>query len=775
MRLRLRIERNELPAVSVLWTIEPNTLKQTVAQFLQRVDERVPLEGESWGLEDYAVAVGGYEAFHFSEVGDCFQNEDEVIIKPLQFVDVRARTITGRDQITSDGRHLLDGIPFGKPLLKRPRRPDVRIPPRKRQRVEQVEDVPDEEDEWLAAAIARLEDEDSDDDEEDADFGMGKGEAEDGAEEEEEEEEEEDEDESDEDRPSIRTRRTRRQRLIDDEAEELDEDEEEGEVSDTSSSEDSDTSQDDSDVSDSSNTSSSDSDDAASEKSWNGIETSPTKPTAPLVNGSENDISPPKMPEIPHRLVFTNPPFEGSDHTKSRNARRRDQRKLKHLKESGVLPGNATMSDMKTWEKDHGVSNGLEVKKVAQSQRTKTKKVVEGQTIEVARQRLVDQIFAGGVDVAGESQFQYDSHIEVDGKPTSAATEAVLTNGDRIEQDAVSGGDEASEDEAPDEEPSAPPTVALDGIPEQHEDAVAESVAASRRARIDLAGTNRLVFGSLGVRTPKNQADKDALQKKLSARASRNVLAKETESAEPEHGMDQDPEAWRDKIELSAVECCDEGIKLSAPPFPFQQRWDPQYQYSKKRKGPAKSSKNSKASRTANGMGVDYVESYDKYNTNGESDALNYDDPEDDEEDDSYWEEGALLEDDGEEMDEQPVDDGFPSLPSDLATLPVVAEADAQEGDFITYKQLICSAATNWTPTTVDRTVKLGSKADNGGWNVTFATRDKRRKEYDNEGNRVYAKFEMEGLSDDEDELDVSILLWSALQEPKLLKCVVSE
>jgi hypothetical protein len=46
----------------------------------------------------------------------------------------RARTLTGRHQISNDGRRLVDGIPFGRPYLRNPSRPAVRIPPRKRQR-----------------------------------------------------------------------------------------------------------------------------------------------------------------------------------------------------------------------------------------------------------------------------------------------------------------------------------------------------------------------------------------------------------------------------------------------------------------------------------------------------------------------------------------------------------------------------------------------------------------------------------------------------------------
>jgi hypothetical protein len=35
-----------------------------------------------------------------------------------------------------------------------------------------------------------------------------------------------------------------------------------------------------------------------------------------------------------------------------------------------------------------------------------------------------------------------------------------------------------------------------------------------------------------------------------------------------------DPEAWRQRIDLRAVECCGVGVQLATPPFPFDQRWD---------------------------------------------------------------------------------------------------------------------------------------------------------------------------------------------------------
>ena len=64
-------------------------------------------------------------------------------IRPLQTSDLRARKITGRHQISADGKHLIDGVAFGRPFLRKTDRPAIRIPPRKRRRLtyDEEEDV----------------------------------------------------------------------------------------------------------------------------------------------------------------------------------------------------------------------------------------------------------------------------------------------------------------------------------------------------------------------------------------------------------------------------------------------------------------------------------------------------------------------------------------------------------------------------------------------------------------------------------------------------------
>ncbi|MDI1490141.1 MAG: hypothetical protein OHK93_001341 [Ramalina farinacea] len=148
MRLRLTVQRQGLPSTFVLWDVRQSSGPQgpglTISQFLDQVNDVIPLEGGDWGLEDYALEVGGFECLHFTELRNILKEDDEVCIRPLQTTDLRVRTISGRHQISEDGKHLIDGVAFGRPFLRKASRPAVRIPPRKRPRITYDEDNDDE-------------------------------------------------------------------------------------------------------------------------------------------------------------------------------------------------------------------------------------------------------------------------------------------------------------------------------------------------------------------------------------------------------------------------------------------------------------------------------------------------------------------------------------------------------------------------------------------------------------------------------------------------------
>ena len=838
MRLRLRVLRNELPAVTTLWPIPDTHLKNTVAQLLHQVNDVFPLEAGSWGFEHYIVTIGGFECLHYHEVGAVCKDDDEVVIRPLQYAEVRARTVLGRDQIAPDGRHLYDGLPFGRPLLRGVIRPEVRIPPRKRRRLELEEASTLQEQNANAGALVRVEDMNSEDDDseaDDEDFEMEEG-AESEAEAESEESSSEDESEDD------------------------------------SSDEESD-----SDTSDTSSDSSSE-DESSSEESWDGIDSQPAEPPGKkaasktalgsrmsTAGSQAKGAAQPKAGERSHaqqahggaasslkrkasadeqpaadddqttkKAKVVGTPGEGEPRTQARNARRRDSKKLAHLKEVGVLPPDASLNTLHEWQEGNQC-RGAEVKarqaaeaqarsptaephdnatestaspekdtstetlgrspdvvesspEIVGTEETQSRIDRESGLLERQRQQLLNQIASGGVDITTKkSRKRTVSELEDDEPPEELSTKQPVAEA-------------ASTDSGI--ETAVSPETAVDATAKTKSvkatDMVPSSVA--RRSKLDLAGSKRMLFGSLGVRVPKTQEEKDALQKKLTDRSKQRIAppteastqplevveAAATQAAEPTVVEEEDPEAWRDKLDLTAVECCDEGITLSTPPFPFYQRWDPQQRRkkSKARTGKAYMAQNklqkkrSKDSVAEGGL----VESYDKYNQNGEGDALDYDDAAEDEE---YWEDGALLNGEYDEsgdqdaaaqqlLDEtaaQEYDDGFPPLPVDITALPIVLEVDAQKHDYIAYKELVCSAATNWQPSMLTRSAQLQDRDDNG-WTMKLAMRDLRPKEYDEEGKRIYSKFEMEGMSDDEEDEDGSVktVQWAELIAPRLLK-----
>ncbi len=64
-------------------------------------------------------------------------------MRPLQSSDLRYRRVSGRYQISADGRRLIDGVTFGDRYLQPMGRPPVDIPPRKRRRVSYDQDGDD--------------------------------------------------------------------------------------------------------------------------------------------------------------------------------------------------------------------------------------------------------------------------------------------------------------------------------------------------------------------------------------------------------------------------------------------------------------------------------------------------------------------------------------------------------------------------------------------------------------------------------------------------------
>jgi hypothetical protein len=181
MRLKVSVRRYSLPTTNIIFTTRAlgpspatSSTDATIAQLLEDVNDIVPLESTDWGFEDYAVEVNGYECLHFSPIDAVLREDDEVVIRALKTQDLRSRRLGGRHQISSDGRHLIDGVAFGRPWLKKGGRPALLIPPRKRRlKIKSAEDQEAQEAGPLAITGVDYADEcvDGDgDEEEDSDF-----------------------------------------------------------------------------------------------------------------------------------------------------------------------------------------------------------------------------------------------------------------------------------------------------------------------------------------------------------------------------------------------------------------------------------------------------------------------------------------------------------------------------------------------------------------------------------------------------------------------------
>lgn len=81
MRLRLIIERNQLPSTFLAWSTPQNC---SAAQLLVHVNNVIPLESGQWTLEDYVVEVPGpreitFEVLHFDNLEHVLSDESEVL------------------------------------------------------------------------------------------------------------------------------------------------------------------------------------------------------------------------------------------------------------------------------------------------------------------------------------------------------------------------------------------------------------------------------------------------------------------------------------------------------------------------------------------------------------------------------------------------------------------------------------------------------------------------------------------------------------------------
>ncbi|KAB8228138.1 uncharacterized protein BDW43DRAFT_292367 [Aspergillus alliaceus] len=844
MRLHLIIQRHGLPVTRILWTTAPPSLfgqssstalpafssaitssrapnalyangGYTIAQLLEDVNEVVPLETEpvlfdseysgQWGLEDYVVEVGGSECLHFMEVEGLLRDGDEILIRALQISDLRARRLSGRHQISTDGKHLIDGVPFGKPFLKRPTssRPAITIPPRKRRRTtfaarDNMFGYEEEDTEWNVPRIRSFKELSAlrGADEPETGFMEGSGEYNDDEGEDEYEDYHENheetgngtvirhhvdaedaqlsesdadlseinagdleeelkdlkedlefsampETEATDDEQAERRAYTLRSRPVTSHpaptkgsvTQAMNTASEEGssrrdsktvrfsgqkekspvlasqesivkaqsELAQSSDSSDSDSS---SSVSDSSDT------DTDSDKS-----SSPSEESSESSDDSSSDsdisTSESEEGEIPTGPPITNPPGHGSLKTKKSNRRNKMRRRLSKLKELGALPAEADFAALRDWEaKNEG--------RRFMPESASSHNSAEMAEFEARRQKLLRDIESGGIDVDG----------------TLAPSKPV----------------EGSDQEKPKEhsETHEPPVVeANEGGPQP------------KRRTLDVASSRRLLFGSLGVRTPRTKEDEEATRKKLAGKM-KNFVPQRKVSEEPDGVPESDlGKEWEKKLVVRATECVYDDIQLTVPPFPFEQRWD--YEASdliRQRKGLGKKRKRRQQLQVYDGEEDRHGAGEESF-VNGD---FNYDDSE----------QLCSKPNNGENSPTAENDlDDLPSVPSDTNSLQDLAEEDLKCGCVLAFKQLDVSKATNWQPTVTDyRVAEIHDVYDGNILNLRLARRDWRQaKEMeDGEGLPQYSGFEMPGYENEGEDDGFREVSFADLIDPKLLR-----
>lgn len=246
---------------------------------------------------------------------------------------------------------------------------------------------------------------------------------------------------------------------------------------------------------------------------------------------------------------------------------------------------------------------------------------------------------------------------------------------------------------------------------------------------------------------------------------------------------------WKQKISYRAVECVQEGIvDISEPPFPFYQRWDPQLQQDfrvnsqrkSKRKArdssqfydPSSQPSHKKRKEDEHSRQVvdeySYQEDTTTFLANQDDVTLNYDD-------DTFNAENGH----SQATKNQAAADDLPQLPEDMSSLPELLSNHLGAGAIVTWKQLLCTEATNWQPQMSEYMTAVVIEADcvKGHLQVQLAKRDrdveKNEKKFDEEtGQRIYGKFEVPDDEDEDEEdqgfrdLTLSQMMYARLVQP---------
>jgi hypothetical protein len=620
----------------------------------------------------------------------------------------RARTLTGRHQISDDGRHLVDGIPFGRPYLRNPRRPAVRIPPRKRQRLIEID-----EDAELAAQIENAAGSHASPDIgllTNGDTSSGSSRAKTASKkvqfvgevpEDEDDSEEEDED-------FVPGGEPDKDAAMDDDENSDEDDSDFGSDSD-------------SDALSASDASSSDSDDTSSDSDSDSDASSP-----PEVRSSKGAL------EIPNRNPPSSPkhtaPGQGRMATKHRNSRRTRTNRLRYLKNAGKLPAEASLKDLDEYEAGQASRSPDAPRPFS--------------TFEGKRKRIDDD------DVEDDSVEGLQEFIQ-------RKKELMAKFGEDDKRTTV-------QDEEPLQEPAAalkpasPPAI-------MEEEQPAKKETPKKRLRPDTSAISRILARQVMVSRLLLQPACDILTRpQPSVKKPSKKTPVVVKTPEPEGASD--PDFWKSRISLSAFECWEEDFELSAPPYPFKQHWDAASKLMKEKadKKKKKSQRNKQKALPVQEESEEEEKIFLDYDDTGATE---------DPEATTAAIEDQLRQDVETAVQENlpPLPEDMSTL-ADLKPGDITAGAIIVCKFFSVNPITITPEISNYKTAIVDQEGDSGHGA--GTIRLKIAQRDlpKREKKFDSRGNRIYDAADQFYMEDDEEEEGLCEVHFGEMLEPKLLQ-----
>ena len=508
-----------------------------------------------------------------------------------------------------------------------------------------------------------------------------------------------------------------------------------------------------------------------------------------------------------HEIVSRTPPGQGQRKTQIRNKRRHLSKKLRKLQSTGILSPYATVRDLKDWLAEQERLTGVAKTPV---QNDVVNPRLNGKTGD--EQMLLENHGTISSDSSSDSSDSESDKDVTEHSPTDAMINP--KEAARGPSTTIKGHPKGSELLQNKDKPSVPANhrdeleerrqkllAAIDekekAVTQQESSAPAAKAPRpapvdkkstmeppQRRQRTDVQVANRLIFANLGLRAPKTEAEAESLKERLMNEAKSKKSAATPAKLGSVATTEVSPESdfWKNKIILSAVECCNDGIVLSSPPYPFVQRWDPQQQdeYDQSNSNGLQGRNVKKRnSRNSYGCADEDEEDHDGFHEDRPDETttmLNYDE-------ETQALEPVMRNVSGEVqpnnerqiMNNNPAADDLPALPTAVDTLKSLTKEDIVPGAIIAFKLLEVSKATNWAPGISHyRTAKILKDDDlgEGAIKMELAIRDREKAEYDEQGKRVFDKFEMV-VDEDEQDDGVRVLNIEELIEPKLVQAAV--